>query len=132
MRRFRLQLTALFAVLAVLLSGGAAAHAQYRCRMSGRILEACCCAKVAAHAAQSGGTEARPADCCELVVTQARAAATQTFEETRKLPAATITAFPVLLTITPPQTFEDRLVLRDRAPLAIGPPLFIKNCSLLS
>jgi hypothetical protein len=132
MRHFRLQIIALFAVLSILLSGAAAASVRYRCSMSGRLLDACCCAKAGAARATNRPVEVRAPDCCEKVVSAARAGATATFEVDSSLPAAVATAFVFRLDLLPRPSVETHVIWRDRAPPAIGPPLFLKNCSFLS
>ena len=132
MRRFRLQIIALFAALSILLSGAAAAHVRYRCSMSGRLLDACCCAKAGATPASNRPVEVRAPDCCERVVSAARGGATATLEIERSLPAAVAALVPLRIDPLPRPSVETHIVWRSRPPPAIGPPLFIKNCSLLS
>lgn len=132
MRRFRLQIIALFAVLAILLSGAAAAQIRYRCLMSGRIFDACCCSKAGVPPAGNRPVEVRAPGCCEKVVSAARAGATATLDVEQSLPATVAASVPFRIDPLPRPSVETHVVWRDRAPPAIGPPLFIKHCSFLS
>jgi hypothetical protein len=65
MRLARKWILALFATLFVALSSGALSGSHYFCRMAGRVVTSCCCAR-AVHAGPPRATTAvRAADCCE-------------------------------------------------------------------
>jgi len=132
MRRFRLQLMALFAVLAILMSGAAAAQTRYRCLMSGRIFETCCCAEAGRAPAAHRQVEARVPDCCEPVVSAAHAGATATLDVEQVFAAAFDATVPIRIDVLPRPAGERLVIWRDRGPPGVGPPLFIKHCSLLS
>ena len=132
MRHFRLQIIALLAVLAILMSGAAAAQTRYRCLMSGRIFEACCCADAGLPSAAHRPVEVRAQDCCERVISAARPGATATLDVEQVLPAAFDATVPFRMDLLPRPAREPLVIWRDRAPPGVGPPLFIKHCSLLS
>ena len=132
MRSLRLQLFALIAAIATLLPSGALAKPHYFCRMMDRVLSSDCCAERAESGATDHETLQAP-DCCERMVSPERAGANRAADAPTQLPAAALATIldpyvvPTLKvgtnTIAPPQA---------RAPPALGPPLFIVHCALLS
>ncbi|MEI9938709.1 MAG: hypothetical protein WDO69_15935 [Pseudomonadota bacterium] len=136
MRAVRVKLLALLTALLLLLPGVVSAHAQYYCQMAGHVVAACCC-KAEVSARPSSGSlaapECRVADCCQRISSPSLAAsagAKQTLQHIATAP----------LSFTVPPAFrvsargESRRACAEstQAPLAIGPPLFVRHCALLS
>src|SRR3954468_9081863 len=125
MHAVRARIFALLAALLMLLPSGAAARAEYQCRVTGRILAASACASgVAAHAAAPTQRLQR-ADCCQRLVSSGRGAAPGTRQASRDVPAA-ILLVPSAAPFTPRNVAAGGSVCAEntQAPLAIGPPLF--------
>ncbi|HTA89649.1 MAG TPA: hypothetical protein VK745_08745 [Polyangiaceae bacterium] len=132
MRRLRLQILALLAVVAVLVSSGAAASTHYLCRMTGRVVATCCCASEGSSRATHAPQQARPADCCEKIVTAARAGMTSTRAWFDGISG------PSLVATLPPYGYAPlnaqivgMPVRSARAPPAGRPALFIVHCAFL-
>jgi hypothetical protein len=132
MRVVRARIFALLAALVMLLPSGASARTQYYCRMMGRIVASSACENEAASKAASPAQELQLADCCQRLSSASRCASLGTLEAVRDLaPAASVAA---------PQPFVVGLrghsgsicAESTQAPLAIGPPLFMVHCALLS
>lgn len=132
MRAAALHLITLLALLAVLVSGGAAAGTQYLCHMTGRVVATCCCATEGPPRAARASQQARPADCCERIAATASASAAGTHDVSSSLPGAP------LLAILPPYGYAPLAAQivgvgarSARAPPAAGLPLFVAHCALL-
>ena len=133
MRFLRLHLFALIAALAMLLPSGAAAKPHYFCRMMDRVMASDCCAAGAESDVTDHQAQVRAPDCCERLVSPARAGANRAADMPMQLPGAALATIldpyvaPTLAAGTnvtaPPQA---------RAPPALGPPLFIVHCALLT
>jgi hypothetical protein len=132
MRRLRLQIIALLAVVAVLVSGGAAASTHYLCHMTGRVVASCCCATESPSRATRAPQQARPADCCEKIVTAARSGATgmRALFDGISGPSWVATLPPDVYAPLAAQ-IADVAVRSARAPPAAGPALFIAHCAFL-
>jgi hypothetical protein len=131
MRGVRLQLVTLLAVLAMLVSGGATAGAQYLCHMSGRVVATCCCGTVGPPALRSV-QQARPVDCCERIVTPARAALIEAQDLASHVPGPTLVAVLSPADYAPLAAQIARTSVRSaRAPPRPGSPLFVMHCALL-
>jgi hypothetical protein len=133
MRAWRTRLLAVIAALTLLAPASALAKVVYLCKMSGSIGPRCCCA----HADETPETPAsgpavdRPS-CCEAQVQSARDAVASAADQLPPVgPAVLVTTL----------TFEE-LAERARAsatlhapqargPPAVGPPVYLENCSLL-
>jgi len=133
MRLLRIKLLALVALLSVALPLGAWPGAQYFCRMMDRVMPACCCGHDES-LQEVPGDQLRAADCCERLSAARGAGSTAARDaDTRfhgpvlftTLPTVSFTALPVASGVVPP-------ALAVHAPLGQGPPLFLKNCSLLT
>src|SRR5689334_16927218 len=136
MLRLRTRLLALVTALLVALPLGAVVRDQVLCRMAGRVMSSCCCARAGAshHEASDAQRvpEARKASCCERL--SAHAASPSAVRDGAD-------RFPSLLVATVPPSLELAAVLpqrlggeggaRVRAPPPTGPPLFLKHCSFL-
>ncbi|HEY4104016.1 MAG TPA: hypothetical protein VGM44_08995 [Polyangiaceae bacterium] len=132
MRGLRLQIIALLAVLAVLVSAGSALGAEYVCHMTGRVVSDCCCATESASPVAPASQQARPADCCERIPVTARPSAIDTRDLSR------VTAGPSLLVVLPRYEYAalsaplvGAAPRSARAPPIAGPPLFVAHCALL-
>jgi hypothetical protein len=133
MRAVRARMFALLAALILLLPGGGAGRAQYYCQMMGRVVATCCCETGAAAHAPDAAREFQAADCCQRISSARPSASLGTHEALRGVPAAALLS-------TVPQPFpvsRSSVALRScaestQAKLAIGPPLFVKHCALLS
>ena len=133
MRRVRAQIFALLAALLLLLPGGVSAYAQYYCPMLGQVVESCCCkSQVAAQAARPS-QRLEVADCCQRLSSASHAAPFGTHDALQGVATAAL-----LFTLAAPQRVTPSLGARSactestQAPLAIGPPLFVAHCALLS
>jgi hypothetical protein len=132
MRAVHLQLIALLAAVAVLFSSGASARTQYLCRVTGVVLADCCCAVAGPARAAHRVQQARPADCCDRIVTAARSGATGTRDASRSIAGAALAAVLPPHVYAPPTAELIALAVRStRAPPAVGPPLFVAHCALL-
>lgn len=139
MRAFRVKLFALLAALLVLLPGGASAHAQYYCQMTGQVVAACCCgaersARASARSKESTSLpECRVADCCQRVSSASLAAspgAQQAFQHLATAPLSLMV--PAGFRLDAQGAPRGACAEATQAPLAIGPPLFVQHCALLS
>jgi hypothetical protein len=120
------------AVVALLVSSGAAASTRYLCRMTGRVVATCCCATEGSSRATRAPQQARPADCCEKIVTAARSGATGIRAQFDGISG------PSWVATLPPYAYAPLTaqlvgvpVRSARAPPAAGPPLFIAHCAFL-
>ena len=132
MRRVALHLITLLALLAILVSGGAAAGTQYLCHMTGRVVATCCCASEGPPHAARAAQQVRAADCCERIAAAAPASASDSHDVSSSLPGAPLAA------ILPPYGYAPLAAQitgvgarSARAPPAAGPPLFVVHCALL-
>ena len=134
MRVVRARIFALLAALVLLLPGGASARTLYYCQMMGRVVASCCCDSATASQAPSAAPQAQAADCCRRISTATRSASLGTREAFRGVAA-------VALPITIPAAFRlarqsvdtgSSCAESTQAPLAIGPPLFVAHCALLT
>jgi hypothetical protein len=124
---------ALLATLLVLLPNGAPAPAEHYCRMMGRVVATCCCGDAAGTAAPSAGQQIQVENCCQRVSPGNRSASLAPSKALPSLaPAAFLTA--VLAPRGAPSNagIGRKCAESTQAPLAIGPPLFVKHCALLS
>src|SRR5882724_7500333 len=133
MRAVRARIFALLAALVMLLPSGASARTQYYCRMMGRIVASSSCGNEGASQAPSRAQELQAADCCQRLSSSSRSSSVGTRQALRGVAAA------ALLTRIDQPSEMDRLndtgsscAESTQAPLAIGPPLFVLHCSLLS
>ena len=131
MHAVRARIFALLAALVMLLPSGASARTQYYCKMMGRIVASSACDKGATPAARAS-QELQPVDCCQRLSASSRSASLGTLEAVHDVaPAASVAAaqpFVVGLGCGSDSVCAES----TQAPLAIGPPLFIAHCSLLS
>ena len=133
MRAVPARLFALLAALVMLLPGAASARTQYYCRMVGHVVGSAACDNDAESKASGPAQEFRLQDCCQRLSSANRSASLGTPDAVNDVARAAHFA-------TLPQAFALELVggpvafcaESTQAPLAIGPPLFIVHCALLS
>ena len=117
---------ALTALLLTLL-GSALAGPHFLCRMSGRIVDHCCCAKPTETDCASA---VKAADCCERVDTAVQAN-TGTLRATVEIPPAVLTATLTLPSRALPRSLpEHTLIHAGRGP-SLAERLFVTHCAFL-
>src|SRR5882724_8376233 len=133
MRFLRLQLFAHIAAIAMLLPSGAAAKPHYFCRMMDRVMASDCCAAGAESNTADHQAQARAPDCCERLMSPERTGANRAANTTIQLSSAALATIldPYVTPTLPPGT-SSIAPPQARAPPALGPPLFIVHCALLS
>jgi hypothetical protein len=132
MRAIRARIFALFAALVMLLPSAASARTQYYCRMMGRIVASSACDEGAASKAASPAQELQLADCCQRLSSSSQSASLGTLEAVHDVAPATSMAAPQPFVVGVPRDSDGFCAQSTQAPLAIGPPLFIVHCALLS
>jgi len=134
MRALRLQLLAAFMAFAVSLPGTALARTQFFCHMMNRVVATCCCDSDVDVGADTGcGPQVRASDCCEKMTTVAQSATARALAKDVTVPPATIAAMvPAPVYVFSRTVTALALPAQARAPPALGPPLFVLNCSFLT
>jgi hypothetical protein len=136
MHALRARLPVLLAVLLVALPAGAAGRHQYFCEMMGRLLDTCCCAaaKASATSKPNAGPEFRAKDCCERIESATRDAIPALRDGALRIESPVVGTLAPIAFVVPAPSFELLSInrVRARAPPALGPPIFLKNCSLLT
>jgi hypothetical protein len=136
MHGLRTRIPVLLVALLVALPAGAAGRHQYFCRMMGRLMDACCCASAQADANAKPvlGPEAKAKDCCERVERAGREGIPALRDGALRIESPVVATLPALIAVEPAPVFSLRGINRERAraPPALGPPIFLKNCSLLT
>jgi len=129
----RAWLFALLATLLVLLPNGAAGHAEHYCRMTGRVVESCCCGDTARPAPPSSGQRVQVEGCCQRISSANQSASLGLQKALGSVAPAALSAHAVEpLGALPRASVGGQCAESTQAPLAIGPPLFVKHCALLS
>jgi hypothetical protein len=131
MRAARAWLFALLATLLLLPSTGAA-HSEHYCRMLGRVVASCCCDDGATARAPTPTQQLQADNCCRRLTSPSRSTSLGVGKALRGLVAEVRP--PVLLEPQASATAGtgSQCAESTQAPLAIGPPLFVKHCALLS
>src|SRR6185369_13478523 len=133
MKALRAQLIAALTVVAVLLPGSAFARTQYFCRMMNRVVATCCCEGAERHEEQVAGPEVRATDCCQKITPESRSIAAGVSNTDFSVPVAAVVDAPRHCVHAAPLSFAIVAPsIQARAPPAIGPPLFIAHCALLT
>ncbi len=139
MRAVRVKFFALLAALLMLLPGGISAHAQYYCQMTGHVVAACCCgAEISARAsARTADTTRSPecqvADCCQRITSAGLAASPGVQQALQHVATAALSfTVPAGFRVSAQGAARGACAESTQAPLAIGPPLFVQHCALLS
>jgi hypothetical protein len=133
MRVVRARIFALLAAVILLLPSGVSARSQYYCRMMGGIVASCCCGADARTQPQKHAQELESADCCQRLSPATKNASLGTRLATHGIAAAA--ALPAVRECFRTYQGEDTgtsCTESTQAPLAIGPPLFVVHCALLS
>lgn len=133
MRPLQTRLLALVAALALLLPGGAAAGVRYFCDMMEQVTSSCCCPREHKAKGATRSVEARAPDCCKRLASPERADAPSASDLMPQLPPAALVA--ILEPVASSGVESGRILAappQARAPPALGPPLFIVHCALLS
>lgn len=132
MRAVRARVFALFAALIMLLPSGAWARSQYYCRMTGGLVASCCCG-VARSQSPKHSQELQDADCCRRISpsTPSASLGTRGVVHDTAAPAAVPPVCESFDASTAANTGTS-CTESTQAPLAIGPPLFVMHCALLS
>jgi hypothetical protein len=109
----------------------AAQSDKYRCRFSGRVMEACCCKARAAAAPVAPSAVVKPADCCDTIKGASSKAAPSVRDAAQ---LATLAAAESTLALIPeaPTGRSVDLGLGHARPAGAGPPIFLRDCRLLS
>lgn len=137
MPRIPSRLLALLALVLVAMPLGAVAREQYFCRVMGRVTTGCCCAQAAAKARvlarSDDGACIQRQDCCARIQ-ESRGAAPALRDAALRMPVAVDAMATAVFFVPEPAPMG--LLLADavqaRAPPPTGPPLYLKNCALLS
>ena len=123
----------MLATLLVLLPNGAPAPAEHYCRMMGRVVATCCCGDAGSSVAPRAGQQIQVENCCQRVSPANRSASLAPSKALPSLaPAAFLAAALVPRGALPSAGVGRKCAESTQAPLAIGPPLFVKHCALLS
>jgi hypothetical protein len=133
MRAVLAQLFALLAALVLLLPGTASARTQYYCRMTGQVIGSTACDTGAESKAADPAQAIHEQDCCQRLSSANRDASLGTLDAVNDVaPAAHFATLPQGFVLG--QSGDSISVCAEptQAPLAIGPPLFIVHCALLS
>lgn len=124
----------LVAALVVALPGTAFGRGQYFCRMLGSVTSGSCCAGAKQAPAPSVGPEVRRAGCCDRLPSAEPGTSAATRSGGAEIP------FPAwAASLSPDAPASDSVAEmlaakpeQARAPPALGPPLFLKHCALLT
>ncbi len=121
--------------LVLVFATGAARSISYLCRMDGQLRSACCCKASKAAKQSDQPTVRRGSQCCEVRVSEASQPPAATHDDLQQERLPTLLAWgtlPYSLHVPRPTDRDVRPALGARAPpRAIGPPIFILNCSYL-
>jgi hypothetical protein len=134
MRAVRARIFALLAALLMLLPGGAWARTQFYCPMMGHIVASCCDETDALSQAPSAAPQLRVADCCQRLSSSNQGASLGTHEAFQEVAAAALPSTrPPSFGLSPREgDTGSSCAEATQAPLAIGPPLFVAHCALLT
>jgi hypothetical protein len=132
MRPVSLRFLAFLATLLIALPSLASTRTHYFCRAMERVLPACCCARKAPTKPPEG-SQVRAADCCEEISAAGRTVpATLSAPPTHVPPFALVATVPSFTVAPAPTSKVSTPVPNAQAPPGLGPPLFLKHCSLLT
>jgi hypothetical protein len=124
---------ALLATVLVLLPSGGRVHSEHYCRMMGRVVASCCCDDAVGPSAPRSQPQIQEADCCQRI--SSAAPSTLGFDKALRdghaAPATRLTPF-IVSALAPSLPDLGRCSESTQAPPALGPPLFVKHCALLS
>jgi hypothetical protein len=132
MRAVRARIFALLAALVLLLPGGASGRSQYYCQMLGRVVASCCCEMASASQAPGAAQELEAADCCQRISSSTRGASLSARDAFQGIAAAVLPNALAVAFAPCPRGDTGTCTELTQAPLAIGPPLFVAHCALLT
>lgn len=124
---------ALLATVLVLLPNGGRVHSEHYCRMMGRVVASCCCDEALAASTPSSRPQIRETDCCQRI--SSSAPSTLGIDKALRYGHAAPAALsaPFVVSVLEPSLPDPGPCLEStQAPPALGPPLFVKHCALLS
>lgn len=133
-RVIALQGAVVLMVFAVAAPSSAVPIELFKCRYSGRVMQACCCrakAQAEPRALPTSAPEVKPAACCELLRQQALPAVPASRDlEPGLLLAAPISTLALVLVPAPTHVSMpgERVEVQARA----GPAIFLRDCRLLT
>jgi len=124
---------ALLATVLVLLPSGGRVHSEHYCRMMGRVVASCCCDDAVATSTPGSQPQIRESDCCQRI-SSAAPSTLGVDKAVRYGHAALATQVaPFVVAALEPSSRDDGPCREStQAPPALGPPLFVKHCALLS
>jgi hypothetical protein len=133
-RSLVLRAAVLAAAVLVALPASALSFDLFKCRYSGRVMTACCCAakaKTAARAEPPQAPEVKAASCCDVLHQEARQASATSRDVDAGLPFATR---PSTLALVVPPLARHVSARRARAEgdARAGPAIFLRDCRLLA
>lgn len=103
------------------------------CNMAGRSGKTCCCQHDDSDEKKCRGPAVDRAPCCTVLVSEAeKAAATHAGSANDVPPAALLERLPAALHDELALASGARFAPRARAPPASGPPIFLRDCRILS
>jgi hypothetical protein len=121
------------AIALTLLPFVASAHAQYVCRMTGRVIERRCCPTEAVDRDAPCTTRISADECCERLSPARFPAAPATRDAGHQIASAALLAFVSADSLfAPAASLAHRTRPASQAPRVLGPPLFIVHCALLN
>ncbi|MEZ4230532.1 MAG: hypothetical protein R3B89_15260 [Polyangiaceae bacterium] len=134
----RVKLAALLALAALLLPATSLGRVLTLCKMSGRLGETCCCHGSGHREALKVGkldvqrAKAKRPGCCEQRLTRATQILTSQPEVDVPVVQAVLIAELTLPELSEPHAGTVSLRPMARGPPPLGPPLYIRHCSLLN
>lgn len=133
MKQLRLHLLVLALVAGLLVPVTAFARVLALCNMAGGSGKVCCCHKDGRDEEQCRRPAIDRAPCCTLLISEAeRAAATHTGSASDVPPAALLERLPAVEHGELSLASGARFAPRARGPPASGPPIFLRDCRILS
>lgn len=119
--------------LILALACGTSSSFAYLCSMDGQLHAERCCSDARGHVGEPSGAKVTPRECCEAQRYEASAPPATHDRDKQRLSASFLAlATPPRLEPRGPSLLTWRLPTDARGPpAALGPPLFIRNCSYL-
>jgi hypothetical protein len=133
MRALRARLVALITAATLLVPASALAQVVYLCTMTGAIGPKCCCSSVSEEprAAPSRAQFERP-DCCEAQAQASRDAIAAAADHMPSVgPAVLVSTLALADLFDLERASSLSRAAQARGPPALGPPIYLENCSLL-
>jgi hypothetical protein len=135
-RSIALRVAVLAAAVLVALPASAFSFDLFKCRYSGRVMSACCCAakakaEAAARAERAKVPEVKAASCCDVLHQEARQAPATPRDVDAGLPFATRPS-TLALVVPPPARLISVRAARTQVLARAGPAIFLRDCRLLA